>query len=398
MKSIAIAAIVSLSAWVFVERDIYLPVGALSTGTQGLAYSRFENALYASDTVAYPGRIHWDIRKSSDDGKTWRLVHSYLLTQTQWSAHGRGFAFDSKGTVFAIGRSEDGGKNSHWLVLRGRNRGSAWKLVDDFTYFPTYGNHYAYHIAVSKEDRICVTGKMTDHTNPARVTQRAWIVRCSSDEGETWQTVHSEFGAESAGIGFDSRGNLYVAGTKDRIADRTRTTELRVKRLLKGERDWEEVDLYASAGGQAGSISLFVDSRDWIYVTGSGWEETPDKSQLRRWILRRSQDGGTTWKTLDRFFLHPATYSEAYQAAEDHQGRIFVVGYAMDLDKRYHAIVRVSEDLGETWSTAADATGKDNGGIYGHNVAATAEGRIFISGNWFSAGGARALIGEIRPR
>ena len=398
MKLAAILIVASLGVWQFVEHNTYFPAGALGAGTQGLAYSRVEKALYSSDTVVYPNARSWDIRKSSDDGRTWRVVHSHPLLHTQWAAHGRGFAFNSKGTVFAIGRTEDSQKSSHWLVLRGRNQGSQWKVVDDFVFFPAPGDHYAYHVAVSRSDEICVTGRVRNNTIFARVTQTAWTVRCSVDEGETWRTIDSELGAESAGIAFDSKGNLFVAGSIDRLANGVRSRDLRVKRLMKGGRVWEEVDVFPVAGGASGAISTFVDSRDWIYVAGSGLEATPDKSQLRRWILRRSQDGGTTWKTLDRFFLNPATFSEAYEVAEDHRGRIFVVGYAMDSDRRFHAIVRMSEDSGETWTTAVDETGKDNAGIYGHNIAATSSGRIFISGNWNTPGGGRSLIGEVMQR
>lgn len=391
----AISSAKAAKKWRLEIRNIHFPKEATTSNTQGLAYSKSENAIYDSQTTVYADRKEWSIRKSLDGGTTWQTLFVKEVQTHVWSSGGRGIAFSPKGSIFAIGRTEDVDKRSHWLVVRGRNGGKVWQVVDDYTLFPAPGDHYAYHLAVSPKGRICVTGQATDDTTWDKVTESIWTVRCSDNDGETWKAIDEAPDSYSKGIAFDSKGNLYVSGSRLIKNDPKVSGKMLVKFLKAGSKKWKEILLYQHSGQHTGSISAFVDSRDCLFVMGSGWLVTPDDSQLRRWIVRKTCNQGRTWKTLDTFALDPKTYSEAYQMVEDKSGRLFVVGYAMDASKRYHAIVRVSSDRGKTWSTAANELGPEDRGIYGHNITTNGD-RVFFSGGWYHEKGRRSLLMELR--
>ncbi|MGE3974788.1 MAG: WD40/YVTN/BNR-like repeat-containing protein [Bdellovibrionales bacterium] len=375
--------------WIAEVREIYNPPGAASSNTQGLAYSQAEKALYTSITTSFPNRKEWSIRKSLDFGNTWQTVHSVEVNVTIWSAGGRDIAFSPTGSIFAIGRTEDPDKRSRWLVLRGNQTPGSWEIVDNYTLFPAPGDHYAYHIAISRKGYVCVTGKVANNTDSTQVTERRWIVRCSKDDGETWQTIDDEPEGLSSSLAFDSKGNLYAAGVKYAA---NMPSVLQVKKLARGTSTWKVIDRFQYAGRHTGAINAFVDSKDRVYAMGSGWEN--QEAQLRRWLIRRSNDGGQTWKLVDRYTLQEGAYAEAYQMVEDHKGRLFTVGYAMDLEKRYHAIIRMSVNGGKTWSTVSDYMGPDNLGLYGHNLTSTPK-RIFFSGGWYAQEGRKAILAEL---
>lgn len=381
--------------WHFDILGVLRPVTARSTGTQGLAYSKYEEALYDSQTVVNSSAdIEWSIRKSFDGGMNWQTLHTHKVSATAWSAGGRGIAFSPKGSVFAIGRTEDSDKRSHWLVLRGQDFGKNWSLVDDFTLFPGAGDHYAYHLAVSEKGKVCVAGKLSDNTDFSKITEQAWVVRCSEDDGDTWTTIDQQSAAQASAIAFNSLGDLFVAGTEFIQNDPNVMGKLQVKFLEAGSSQWKVIDSFQFDGKYSGAISGFVDSKDCFLIAGSGWVTTVDNSQLRRWFVRRTCNAGQDWETLDSYTLEPTMNAEAYQITEDTKGRLFVAGYAQDLTKIYHTVVRMSEDQGKTWGTITDSVGSNSLGIYGHNITA-AKDRIFVSGGWYNDKSRWSILAEV---
>jgi hypothetical protein len=364
--------------------------GIESSVTRGLTYCVNEKTLYASHSVLLnDGREQWWIRRSFDFGATWQTDYTLDVRTTFQGSGGRDIAFTKAGSLFAIGRTEDDQSRSHWLVLR--RKAEEWKLVDDFTFYPAPSESYAYHLAASPSGEICVAGKVSRKDSTIGGEDR-WVIRCSSDDGETWKNLDEEVDSHATSLAFDSRENLYAAGLH--FAEGGASGILRAKKREHASTRWSVVDDFKYAGRFTARISAFVDSRDHVYIVGSGWENASDGSQLRRWIVRCSRDRGKTWATVDRFTLHETTFSEAYQLAESKRGDLFAVGYAKDPENRFHTIVRASSDEGRTWRTVIDSLGAFEQGFYGHNIAAT-EDRIFFSGAPYQGAMRFSTISEV---
>ena len=70
---------------------------------------------------------------------------------------------------------------------------------------------------------------------------------------------------------------------------------------------------------------------------GAG-DDDPD-SQIKRWLVRRSQDGGGSWETVDDFRLS-GWGAVARDIARDSRGSLYVIGDAVDETQARNWLVR----------------------------------------------------------
>jgi hypothetical protein len=110
--------------------------------------------------------------------------------------------------------------------------------------------------------------------------------------------------------------------------------------LVVSAQDWQTVDDFSLASGNAEAHGVAVDAAGRVYVVG-----TADGHA----IVRSSSDGGLTWSTRDDF-LYPSNNNNVFNAITiDHQGDVFVGGASGG-----HWIVRRSTDQGATWEIVDD--------------------------------------------
>lgn len=174
-----------------------------------------------------------------------------------------------------------------------------------------------------------------------------------------WQTV-----ADFESITFttvdaltrDAAGNLYAAISSSDTQD---LRHAQVRKSSDHGATWSTVeDLVCAFPGAATFVSLGADAAGHIYAAGS----VTDEQSRTRWIVKKSDEHGGAWSTVDDFVwpASPTTGAEGF--ATDTAGNLYVVGSADEplsngkTDCRAHWLVRQSRDGGRTWSTVDDYT------------------------------------------
>ena len=255
----------------------------------------------------------WYVRKSSDSGQSWSTVDLYQYTAGKW-IDATGFAADAAGNIFVVGWGKDASGYNHWLVRKSTDGGQTWALVDDVK---GYSGFHAGH----------VPGVGVFVVGGPYIIPGSWMVRRSLDAGANWQTVDGPFAQGAArGVANDSQGNIYVSGSMF-----VATQVLKVK-------------------GQ---------------ITTNGYYA---------WITRRSGDGGRTWATVDTYTYAPNQTAQAQGSGTTLTGNPVVVGQARDAQGQEHWIVRMLGSSG--WQTIDDFPG----GI-ATRVASDAAGHLLVTGN-----------------
>ena len=200
-----------------------------------------------------------------------------------------------------------------------------------------------------------------------------WMVRTSTDGGDSWTGIGGDIfqlnSRESAGAnGFaaDAGGNVYTCGN----AFLKNLTHWIVRRLPAGGANWQTVsDLTAKSGGYANGMCFFPGNNfnPVPAVFAVGWLNS-------KWEVRRSQDHGLTWFSVD-----PGVgLGNAHKAACDSAGNIFVVGSRDGGSGSSRWVVRMSSDGGTSWATMLDVS--DGFINAARNVAADQHGNIWVAG------------------
>jgi hypothetical protein len=285
---------------------------------------------------------------------------------------------DAIGGVYAVGSAYNGLGGSRWIVRK--LSAGAWATVDDFGLAPDQ-SATAKGAAVSPDGSIFVVG---GGASAASIANR-WIVRRSDDGGATWTTVDdfqaaADKRAAAAGVGVDSNGRVFVSGFGVTKANANGGSSWVVRRSTDNGDTWTSVDTYTpgkifSAMGN----SLTIDSSGNILVAGY----RSDKTELH-WIVRKSTTGNAgSWTNVDDYQYNSTSNSQANAITTDPSGAVFVTGNGA-AGSIYHWVVRKSLDGGSTWSISDDvvqgtgwAVANTPSGVFSAGL-----GRTSSAGNW----------------
>ncbi|MBZ0167167.1 MAG: cellulase family glycosylhydrolase, partial [Candidatus Omnitrophica bacterium] len=120
-----------------------------------------------------------------------------------------------------------------------------------------------------------------------------------------------------------------------------------------------------------------------LAVTGDGYAYTVwrDERDLSGVYFNYSHDAGNTWQPADIFIaLTASTFDRELRISADDSGHVYVGWIAMVAGER-RAVVGVSADHGQTWTTQVLALGPGGFWLQGMDLAANSNGRVCVVAN-----------------
>lgn len=289
--------------------ESYQPLEAPFSSCVDVKVSASGDVYAAGRTTAlgeYQGSIinvnpSWVVRKRAAAPRSeFQTVDTVTMSSGNPSARAIGF---HSGGVFVAGRLW-GPYGWVWTVRRSTDDGQNWETVDSLRSADSWTGWLsgsAEDIAVDRTtDAIYVAGSGSYRNSPNRkaAINDVWLVRRSTDGGDTWTTVDSFiYGSDTkpraSGIIFDPAGSIFVCGFV--------TT-------AQGDR-------WLVRKGTPGTT---------LVRQGKNWVETTTVS----------------WVTTDDFQLAPGQLAQAEEITRDDLGNIYVTGRAVNAAGVEHWITR----------------------------------------------------------
>jgi hypothetical protein len=275
---------------------------------------------------------HWFVQRSGDGGATWSMVDDFVPGGDWWLWEHTALAVDASGNVFFGFAPNDGTSswNTYWTVRRGIG-GANFTTVDTLSYANDDGPQGLYAHPTAGVFAVGYDLVLVRNKNGTTSSSRAWIVRRSVNGGNTWQTVDTfqlSGIASAAGVGADASGSLYVVGNA--VGPAVKGSSWRhwlVRKSNDGGNSWSTVDDYQLDTNNNSWARGFVAAANGnLYVAGSAAVGPNDGTGSNsHWVVRKSLGGSGTWATVDDFrYLN--TGSAAQSIAADGFGKVFVGG------------------------------------------------------------------------
>jgi hypothetical protein len=256
----------------------------------GLGFNPANDVLYAVGegprvtTPPFP-RVNptvWKVRKSTiGNVNSWTTDDTFALTTTTYASP-RGITADASGNVYVCGEASPKSGSLRWLV-RKLPLGGTWTTVSEVS---GQGDAFARGIC-------CFPGNSANTTEAVLVVgviNNKWTVLRSQNRGGTWQTVDSwspssKAAATASKIATDSVGNLYVVGWRGTWLYPIGWV---VRMSSNGGNSWTTVlDTSEGAYSSAGSVSTDGVGNVWI----SGYTMNP--AGTPRWTVLKNGVFGT---------------------------------------------------------------------------------------------------------
>jgi hypothetical protein len=271
------------------------------------------------------------VRASSDAGLNWSTLSMFLDPGYFW-AHYRGVSSAPNGDLFVSGEISDPTIGKRWLVRRSSDLGFNWTTVDS----PAVGAMGSYpsagDVKVAASGEVYAAGAQAGGSSPFQ-----WVVRKSSLAGDpgSWASVDvlGTIGAsEARSIAFNAAGTVFVAG---RVANaQNGSATWTVRRSQNQGATWATVDAYQeTAGLNSGAEGIAITSGGTIYVAGYARGFTAAKGKSGKgtysdyWVVRRSTNGGSTWANVDKSTSADGSFLSPTGLTTDAAGSVWVCGY-----------------------------------------------------------------------
>ena len=165
-------------------------------------------------------------------------------------------AIDSSGDVYVAGTSASD------IALVKYNAGGDQTWVNRYME-SSNSVETAVALAVEASGNMCVTGTSTGENSASDIV----TIQYDADGNELWAALLAAGSGGAAGLGVDSGGNVYVAGT----SQMSRNSIVVVKYGPSGSTIWE-ASYNGSGNANDVAVALAVDSHGNAYVTGVEWQ------------------------------------------------------------------------------------------------------------------------------
>ena len=221
-------------------------------------------------------------------------------------------------TLFAVG-SNFVGNTDHWIVRRSSDAGETWTTVDDVP-----GTH-ATGVAVDPGgDAVYVAGTLGGENT-------GWIVRKSVDGGNNWATIDSFSGPQAqlaaTRLTVDPQGNVSVIGYQFFSSGYFGV----LRRSEDGGAHWTQINY--SQNQQSYPLSVAAGPNGEVYI-GGAYLNPSATNIFRQWTIWYSPDGKTGWQQVDSVAASPSgsiTDSLPFHGITTSDGRVVFAGYSCTL-------------------------------------------------------------------
>jgi len=285
-----------------------------------------------------------------------------LMLDYNQGSENHGLTVVSSGTIYASGVALGLGTQTG-RVIASTDSGSNWMgPLDDFA-LPGFSTYHFGAMTSDAAGNLYVAGFLTDDDY---VVPDRWLIRRSTDAGVTWTTVDdfsmgglSGHFAGPTDITVDASGDVFVSGVSY-----SANTPLWTIRKGVGGSLFSTIDLLGTSS-QANAILVHpIAGLLAAGAKGGAWE------------VRRSTDGGATWRDVDIFQLSRNNPAAALGIGADTSGNLYVVGRGR-ASNGMHWLVRKSSNGGSSFATVDDFM---SGNAEGRHFAQTANGNLFVVG------------------
>jgi hypothetical protein len=332
--------------------------------------------------------------------QTWQTVDDYQYMAGQAAAN-YSLTIGPNGALFAAGSGDDTNA-THALVKASVDGGITWSApLDDYTNAAYYAQYSA--VASDAVGNLYACGIYGDESDCGN---NHWLVRRSADGGATWSTVDDlttgngttcDFDTAARGVGADASGNVYVAGLYG--------ANWTVRKGIGGA-NFVTVDSFPannnSVFGSAlvGAYAVFVHPTAGVFAVGQA-RPIGGGTAVRAWLVRRSQDGGAAWTTVDTLYGtkgQTSYYGHANSIGADTHGNLYVAG-ALAIPYKsggvWEWVVRKSANAGNSWNTVDTYQFSTSGSSLATAFISDTHGNLFVAGQGAgTTGGNHWLVRE----
>ena len=293
-----------------------------------LGFDSSSRALYSVGYVRKPdSSLSWDVRGSLDGGLSWSEVDSGWQLSPGASAQATGFAADAAGNLFVGGSATDS-KGKGYAVLRtSMDHGTSW-TTKALTITIVAAVHF---VPVNSQNP---GGLFT----VGRIGSNFWGVQRSRDGGNTWTTVDS-WGVSKSGytvavaVTSDAQGNIYVGGVGKKALNNV-PYGWYVKMSSDGGDTWQTLLSNFFVGGDSLVNDLTVDGAGNLWVVGGINAYTVNET----WTMQRwNQSTGWSDPVYPYANSAPRSRAKGVTSGGGTAGKVYVTGGVFDSAGFTHA-------------------------------------------------------------
>lgn len=359
------------TTWNTIDTFTYLGFGA---SPSSIKIDDTSGHIYVSGSARDASSVnYWLVRKSSDNGASWTTIDTFQLFAGKYSSCLK--LVISGSNIFSAGIGLNNSDISNWVVRRSSDGGASWTTVDTYNLAISY-SAFLSDIYSPTASTLFTIGSGIDSTNKSH-----WIVRKSTDNGNTWVTVNdflasalSNVQASGQSITADNLGNLYSIGTGQVFF--TDINHWFTQKSTDAGISWITIDDYSyTRKGENKVMSLAYDSNNKILYS-AGYEGPINYST---WIVRKSNDNGNTWVTIDSYQMYKYSKAIAYKVFIKGSD-LYTLGNATDNNYLGHWIVRKSTDGGISWNNIDSWAPYVNNSTTAKAIAFDSSGNIYVGG------------------
>jgi len=348
--------------------------------------------IFTSATTGNGTPDTWLIRKLSVDTGAWTQFDSYVKDAS--ADHDPGLGLAATNGYHYTAAYIFGGPSDIWLVRRSTDNGQTWTNVDSYT-----GSDIATSTGVWPESiyEDPATGRIFVGGTVYMPAAHYGVIRMSADRGTTWSRVEQFQYASGqpsyviSNFAKDSSGALYWGGCGTNSGGTLSYGIIR-KSIDQGS-TWSTYATIAPSGTNTAVCiyGLHITSNGTVYATG----HYTDSGAIKHAAAYKSTDGGLSFSQVDDFQYASGKSTEpdifSHTFAADNSDGLYYIVKATDSSNKIRSVVRRSVD-GTNWSTSDDFVLASGQNSTGTSITKDARGNILTHGGYKDSSGVNHAI------